>query len=401
MHQMRRVLGAASLCAWLLAFSGGAAAAERGTIEGRVMNETTGRTQAGVEVTLSTGTSADGVSVVETVTTDQRGRYVFEDLATGSDRFYAVDGLYEGGLFSGGAITLPEDTEEEPVVESTLKVWDTTTDPSSILIARNSLFLDTREANLGVVESVTIANTSPRAYIGRGGDQPGGARTSVAFALPQRVNEGSVAIVDADLNIPELVPTDVGFGATIAIPPGETRVTFSYTVRGTAAAYDLSRTALYPTAAVSVYAAEPLTVSSNRLSEGDEVEVGAETYREHTTEGGLKAGDALQVVAIAEAGTPASLLLGMAGVLALVLALGVYPFLRRRKDEPDEDPESEERDGLLRQIAELDLKRDRSEVDEEEWAVRRAELKSRLLGEPAPDRDAERDAEKDPVEEGS
>lgn len=371
----------------LLSGPGGLAvseAASTGTIEGVVTNETTGRPQAGVEVALTSGTRGENRSETRTETTDRQGRYRFARLPTGEERFYAVDARFQDGLFSGGAITIPDDTDEQPVIESTLKVWETTTDPAGIVIARDSAFLEPREATLSVLHSVTVANTDTRAYIGRGGsDDTDEGHTSIGFGLPGRADPASLTIVDADLNVPELVPTDFGFGATIAVPPGEHRFTFSYTVGGTAAAYDISRRALYPTLRMSLFATEELDLQSNRLRDEGEVEIGERTYREYAAEDQLDAGDSMQAVVIADAGIPRSLILGMAGALALILALGLLPLLKRRRgsDEEETPDEIDERDVLLGEIAELDLKRDRGEVDEAVWAQRRRELKDRLLGE--------------------
>jgi hypothetical protein len=365
-----------------------------GTIEGIVLNGATDEPQAGVEVILTSGTSEDERDVSETTTTDEDGRYSFTDLATGDDRFYAVDGIFEGGLFPGGAITIPSDTDEKPVIDTTLRVWNTTNDASSIVLSRDSMFLSQEESMLSVVEAVTIANIGTEAYIGRGGgmdpdaSEAIDAAVTIGFPLPQGADPSTVRIIDSDLSIPELAPTDFGFGATIAIPPGETRITFSYRARGTGGSYDLSRTALYPTLRMSVYATDPLDVRSNRLTDEGEVEIGEQTYRHHAADRRLDAGDALQVVAIADAGIPTNLVLGMVGALLLIAGLGFLPLLgRKRRQTPEQGSAGDRvqaRDSVLRAIAGLDIQRERGEVDEQTWATRRAELKARLLSDEEP-----------------
>lgn len=354
-------------------------AAETGTIRGRVVNQTTGEAEPGVRVVLSGGTVGSSEADTLEQTTDRRGRYEFTDLPTGDDRFYAIDAFYQGGMFSGGALTLPSDTSEEPIVESSLRVWETSTDPSALTIARDAIFLTTNdEGGMGVVESVSITNAGDTAYIGRGAgaeDAEPGTVASVGFALPGRADNRSVSIVDADIDVPALISTEYGFAITAALPPGQTRFTFSYAVEGLTGSFDLSRRALYPIEALDVYAAPPLQVQSNRSSLDGTAEVGDQTYDRYSIGEPLDAGDSLQLIAVAEAGTPVGLFAGMAGVLLLVLFLGAFPFLRSRRRTA---AEPRTREGLVRAIALLDIEHEESDLPTEEWASRRAGLKAEL-----------------------
>lgn len=358
---------------------GDAVAAETGTIKGVVTNAATDKPEAGVEVTLTTGT-ADGAdaSGTEVVTTDESGRYLFEDLATGADRFYAIDARFDGGLFSGSAITIAQPGD---IIESTLKVWPTTADPSMILISRDNLFLSVKGNELGVIESVTVLNQGTEAYIGRAGSSTGSEdTTSLAFSLPGRAIESQVAIVDSDLNLPALVPSEFGFGITAAIPPGETNITYSYKVEGDGGSYDLSREALYPTVRFSVFSSPPLDVKSNRVAASGTVTIGDKVYEEFKAGAGLDGGDSMQILAVAEAGTPAGLIAGMAGALILVAALGAFPLLKSRRSAAARPAPT--REELVHQIAALDLAKERGEIAEDEWTRRRAALKEQLANAP-------------------
>ena len=358
-----------------------AAAAGTGTIKGVATNAATGEPQGGVELTLTTGTreGADEAGT-QVVRSDGDGKYTFKGLETGTDRFYAIDARFEGGLFSGGAITLESPGD---VIESTIKVWPTTNNPDAILISRNNLFLSLDGNELGVLESVTVLNQGAEAYIGRGGGEASeseGDGTSLAFPLPNRAIEGQVAVADSDINLPALVPSEFGFGITAAIPPGETRITYSYKVQGDGGSYDLSRKALYPTVRFSVFSTPPLDVKSNRIAATGPVTIGDKVYEEFRAGAGLDGGDSMQILAIAEAGTPAGLIAGMAGALALVALLGALPLIRsRRKKETSSAPT---RQSLLRAIASLDVQRELGEVSVEEWRSRRAELKEQAANAP-------------------
>jgi len=372
---MRRLAPAAAVL--VLATMSPAAGAATGTIAGRVVNATTDRPEPGVPVTLVSGTEEGTETLRRAATTDRRGRYRFEDLPTGENRFYALDALYDGGLFAGRALSIPADTVEKPVIDSILRVWPTTTDPASVSIARDDLFVGVGEGGAGVIESVIIVNATDRAYIGRGGDDPSGPGASLGFALPDGAEGAGVGIVDSDIDVPEIVEADFGFAVTVAIPPGETQMTFAYTVRGTGGSYDLSRVALYPIADYNVHVTDPLEISSNRLEGGGEVTVpGSGRYRKWSA-ADIEAGDPIQVIAVAHGENSAWLIAGIAGAVMIGGGGLAYILVRRRRPSPAVQ-ETRSRDDLVVEIARLDLRYRAGEMSAQEWTVERDELKKRL-----------------------
>lgn len=370
-----------------VAFAGSAQAAESGTIRGRVVNETTGRPQPGVRVTLTSALDDGSERRRDAVTTDERGRYVFDDLATGDDRFYAVDARYDGGLFAGGVVRLPEDTARPPVVDSTLRVWDTTADPAAIVIRRDSIFVVPSDDGVGVIEAVVVANVADEAYVGRGrelGAERDGEVPSLGFALPAGAELPPVPIVESDIDMPSLVETSFGFAATTAIPPGQWRVVYSYQVTGEGGTYDLSRPALYPTLEVGVYAADPLTIDGSRVAPDGTRDVEGKTYDLYSSRGTLEAGDDLDMVAVAEA-SAANLLSVGAGVAAVVGAAALLVLLIRRRSRRSDPPSpSSSREEVVEAIARLDLAKEQGLIQETEWASRRGELKRSLAEERVP-----------------
>src|SRR5688572_20556049 len=95
MRSLTSVAAAVTILGGSLLVGGDAAAAARGTIEGRVINESTGRPQPGVALELTSGTESGSGEVLRT-TSDDEGRYRFDDLPTGEDRFYALDARFDG-----------------------------------------------------------------------------------------------------------------------------------------------------------------------------------------------------------------------------------------------------------------------------------------------------------------
>ena len=362
-----------------------------GAIRGRVLNETTGDPQAGVDVTVTSALEDGSTPRTYETRTDGHGRYEITGLVPDDDRFYAVDARWQQGLFAGGVVQIPEGTRRAPVIKTTLRIWDTTSDPTAIVVERDSIFLVPSDEGIGVIEALHVTNTSDKAYIGRGaaldgateeGGPPGaeedGQVPSLGFALPEAAELPASPIVDADIDIPSIVGTSFGFAATIAIPPGNRSIAYSYELPGEGGTYELSRPALYPTLEVSVFAADPLRVESNRLEPNGTEQVEARTYDRYTTTEALEPGDELQAIAIADA-DPGGVL-AMAGMAAVLLALaggGVFLVRRLRPRAPGTQAPPD-RAEVIEAIARLDLSKDKGALSEEEWASRRAELRRRL-----------------------
>jgi hypothetical protein len=379
---MRRVAGLAiaTAVAGSTLWSGAAAAAATGAIKGRVLDGTSEQPRAGVEVRLEGGSTSEGEPITRTSTTDSDGRFSFEDLPTGDDRFYVVDAFFQGGMFPGRALTLPSDTSKPPVIKTTTKVWRTTTDPTVIGLPRDDLFAISSDDGVGVIESVSILNSSGFAYIGRGGgDDSAGRVPTIGFALPE--GAGGVQIQEGTtLDIPKLVATDFGFAATTAIPPGESRVTFSYSLPDTGAQFELSRNALYATGEISVYTRPPLTVSSNRLVESGEKSIEGTTYNLWTSaEGLIDSGDPVQILLVANAGQSTTLLAGVGALAVIILIVGVIGLRRMRRVPPPgrrgRTPMTREQ--VLTKIAEIDLAYESGDLSKDDWERMRGRLKQR------------------------
>lgn len=353
-------------------------AAETGTLRGKVINVSTGRPQPGVVLELLTGSETEGGRVLERVRSDRRGRYVFTDLETGEDRFYALDARFQGGLFAGRPITVPSDTARPPVISSTMRVWSTTSEPDVVEIQRDDMFVVANSDGLGVIESVTLINSSDKAYIGRGrsmiGDEATGA--SFAFSIPSAAQ--GINVFDSTLDIPELVAVDRGFAATAAIPPGRTQVTFSYQLPGTGGTFDVSRVALYRTVETSIYAAAPLEVRSNRLVARGSIELEGKRYRRWTSEEPLEAGDPLQAIAVAQGQVPVRLFALIGGGIAIVLTAAGIAIRRRGKRRDALTDSGADRARLLEEVARLDLDLEADRIDRREWDARRAGLLAKL-----------------------
>jgi hypothetical protein len=239
-----------------------------------------------------------------------------------------------------------------------------------------------------------ILNTSGRAYIGRaasfGVEGEGGP--SLAFALPPGAAPESVQIIDSGIEIPRLIETDFGFGIDVAIPPGESQLVYSYRLEGTAGAYNLTRTALYPTLSATVHAPPSFDVSTNRLAEEEAVTVGDTRYARWSSSRVIEAGESLQINAVAEAGSSGWLVAGIAVAALLGGALLIATVARNRRREQrlprgaHTYPPPTTRDELVTAIAQLDIRYEAGQLPEEKWKQMRSDLKARLAAMPTPER---------------
>jgi len=347
-------------------------AAGSGVITGEVVNQTTGRPAVGATVTLAGADENGSGRVRRTTTTDRNGRYRFSRLPSGPDWLYIIDAEFDGGLFPGSPFSFP--AGEKPSLQTSAKVWNTSSDPSSILVARDAMFALPSENAVGVVESVTVLNHGNLAYVGRGGTGAP-AKTTFGFGLPAGAEQ--VGIQDASLDVPELVATDFGFGITVALPPGKSTFTYTYRVPADGSTYVLSKTALYPTADLLVFVGDPLRLETDRMRESGTETVGGKTYRRWIAPGMVDAGDTVLIQATAEAEMAfVPFAVGTGALLALIS--GAYMFMRRRSRVAAATP-SLGRDELIAAIASLDVAHENGTVDEAEWTKQRAELKQRLV----------------------
>ncbi|MFN2595488.1 MAG: hypothetical protein ABR579_11445, partial [Actinomycetota bacterium] len=243
---------------------------------------------------------------------------------------------------------------------------------------------------VGIVESDEIVNASPdHAYIGRGGASGGKDVPTIGFSLPAAANSSPVGIADSDIEIPKLVRTDFGFGATVAIPPGPTRITFTYKLPGDSGTFDLTRVALYPIVEFSVFAEKPLTVSSNRLKAQGSKTIGGKVYERYSTSDQVSSGDPIQVQLNPAPQTPFGLIAGAAGGGAVIVVGGLLFYVRQRRRRPTEpqsrrvapapaEEPSATRDEIVVAIAQLDLRHQAGEISDDDYREQRDELKSSL-----------------------
>lgn len=376
---------------------------EVGTITGTVTNGTTGEPQGGVAIRLLGGSQDDEGNFRQDVeadaTTDGKGRFEFPELPAGQDRAYTLDARFDGGNFPGGVVMIASGGD---VIEVTQRVWNTTTDPRSIVIQNNRMFLLKGEDGASVVESYEIVNVSDEAYIGRGAGSAGPQNESgagqasasadepipsLSFSFPEDARREGIQIVDSDLDIPQLLDTETGISITSAVPPDETNITFAYSLRVNTGQVDLSRRALYPTLNLSVFAEPPFVIDSPRLVADGDATIEGVTYKQYRSRDSITEGNSIPILGTARGDGDSALTVGALAAGALLVILLGFGLLRSRagrraarespKRGPGQPPAA--RADLLVAIAQLDLEYRDGQLDEDEWKAKRGQLKARLV----------------------
>lgn len=377
---MRRLI-AATAAVMVMALPAAEAQSEA-VIRGRVVHGETNRGLPGITVTLL-GARADGSGRIDEQSESGRdGSFSFPNVKIDSQMTYTVESTYDDGLFVGENIDI-ESGEPSPI---DLKVWDTTSDPASISVPRHHVFVLRNSEGVGVLESVTVANETDNAYVGRAatmGGETGPGTPTLGFGLPPQAIGGRIDVLSSDINRLYVTETDFGFAATVAIPPGETTTIFGYAAEGTGGSYDISRRILYPTEELAAFVTDPFVVQSNRLTPDKDETIRGRTYSVWRSTEPLDPGDLVPLAAVAEGSSSSGLAIGAVVGLAALVLLIVAAFVWRKRG-PAPAPKAT-REDLLTAIAELDLKKDVGDISAEEWAERRASLKSKLREpEPAP-----------------
>ncbi|MDQ4095756.1 MAG: hypothetical protein M3174_06115 [Actinomycetota bacterium] len=383
---MRRL---AAVAAALFVVTGAhpAVAQRTAIIHGRVILGTTDDGVGGARVTLLRARLDGSGSVTERQdVTDDDGRFAFS-VSKREGVEYALEVRYDGGLFVGASFPA-----KGAGVASNVEVWPTTSDPSVITVSNDRMLVAHNADGASVVQHVVVENNSQRAYIGRGralGADDSGSGPTLGFGLPTQAAGARVDLIDSNLNRLYATETDFGFAATVAIPPGETTVTFSYPAEGTGGSFDLSRRMLYPTEEVSVLVSEPLDLEAGRLSYDGVDEVGGEPYRVWNSDRPFDAGDVVSILAIARGEASSDLWLGLGvglGAIVLLSAAGVWWTSRRRRERAERSTTRANRtqdrpadEDLVAAIAALDLERESGALSEEQWHAKRSALKEKLL----------------------
>ncbi|HEY3109376.1 MAG TPA: hypothetical protein VGL23_11520 [Chloroflexota bacterium] len=362
-------------------FAADAAAAAEPTISisGAVVNGTVGGaapTDAPVSVI---GISGRRAFEQARSTAGPGGRFEVTDLPAAPDLTYVVRVDHAGVPY----LSDPVQSSNGPARELTVKVFERTEDSAALEVERHSLVVlepAAGQRTLQMRETVVLRNRGDRTWA-PAVDGAAGPMGLLRFSLP----DGA-----ADLQLGrgltgQPMLADRGFGLQMPIPPGRREFSFSYRVEYGASSYRLRKTLVYPTALLEVEV--PSALGPQVLGPGD-VPVADQAGSARGATARFEARDlaARGTVALdlkSLPGAPRAVLepairWGVLG-LGLLAAAGAAAYAAwRSRSGPAADVDSEL--ALVRQLAALDLLRQRDRLSEQEHSARRASVLEALVG---------------------
>ena len=337
---------------------------------------------------------------VFTTTVDADGVFMFTDLAADESVAYLASLGYGGIRYSSPIITL---TADAPSAETALTVYETTDDPATIRIDRAHWIVDYQPGALLVGQILSYGSSSDRTFVGRtveGVDVP----VTVAFHLPQGAEE--LLIENGTLGDRFRQVGDLVYDTAPLIPGEATKqIIARYAIPYPETSAQLSQQFLYPVTSGNLLVADApgLDISVSGLEGGDPQNFEGQSFRiwqgaslpaESTVEvmlnglpapgtadpRGTSTGTAANMPPTP--GQSTAVLAWAMGGLALLTLAGVLGWAwqqgRVQTHTPSRDP-AQQRDDLIRRIAELDDRYAQGQLDQAQWQSQRAGLKAKLL----------------------
>lgn len=363
-----------------------ARAQESGTLQGRVINGTTGgRPVPGLEVTLNIykADSSEGASAAQT---DAEGSFRFTGLSTTEGNVYQVAVDYQRATYRSEALSF---AAGQDTLTTEITVYEATESDVALSIERAHLVIEFATDGIAVTEMLVVRNDGDGTYVGLGPEVAPGKTATLRFPLPPGAE---LMKVGESLMQCCVMPTEEGFVDTMPVLPGVRTVLYVYTLPYRGRTLDLRRAFAYPAGGLDIFLADGVAeVDVPGFSQVGMMETSAGPYARWKG-GGLAAGEPvvirLQDVPLGEGeGSGRAVAIREAAGWVLVAAailLALAYSLWRRWQAPPEMVEAavdvgEARETLLQRLADLDDALEAGEVAEAEYQMERAVLKRRLL----------------------
>jgi hypothetical protein len=207
-----------------LAFPRVAFAQEPLSVEGKVVNGTSGSTVPGDLAVLMLITGADGTLTGTGQTVAQPdGSFVFEDVTRVREGVYTLSVDY-GGVFYGLSLA-SNDLDGEKIIT----LFEPTEDAQVIVIDRQVMVItgfDVSQRVATATEFVRFTNPTDRTLQPNLETARPGMFSFMRFALPPNATN---VTVQSDLKGGEVISVGTGFALTAPVPPGQHSVDFAYT----------------------------------------------------------------------------------------------------------------------------------------------------------------------------
>ena len=380
---------------------------ELATINGQVINGTTNEAITEGEVRLRAFTVQLEEMFSETVAIAEDGSFEFKVADVPADWVFLADIAYGDLTYNSNAVQV---SNAEPIAQMPLFVFETTSDPTAVVIDRLHMIFSFAEERLLVSELYVFSNLESAVFVGENGDFNQG---TVAVNVPAGAENvgfqrGFGTSLDSFIPATEFIETGTGWADTVPLRPGPNSLNLlvSYDLPyddGLMLAHPLD----YPVNSASAILADAgvMIIDGGWVSQGNQDTPGGsfQNYinNDLTTADSLSLtldGRPSQIIDAQGNPLPApnrtnELIIG--GVaLAAMLAVGFFLVQRWQAEpalagaptsapcpvaaKPVRTQRNSDMDTLLAAIADLDDAYEAGELDEADYQQQRHDLKTRL-----------------------
>ena len=168
------------------------------------------------------------------------GRALFDNVPSGEHMVAVAQARHQNMMFSGPAVSLDPAKEK---FTANIRVFDVSVDQSRLSVKNHHFIIKTHPEFLEITEFMQLSNASDMAVSSAKTDSLG-RPIVIEIMLPegfQNLKTSGYFVESA------LVRTKDGFYDTMAVPPGDFQVTFSYTLDITSSAMDMIKKITLPT----------------------------------------------------------------------------------------------------------------------------------------------------------
>jgi hypothetical protein len=178
---------------------------------------------------------------------DAKGEVVFEKISAGEHMVAVVQVKHKNMMFGGSQIVF---SPSEDKYFANVQVFDVSEDQSPLSVQTHHVIIKARSDVLAITEYMQLKNSSDMAIISKQRDSKGRSIV-VEIMLPEGYKNFQTSTY---FEKKALVFTKEGFYDTMAVPPGEYHITFSYTININSEDMDIVRKMYLPTSSFVVFA---------------------------------------------------------------------------------------------------------------------------------------------------
>lgn len=351
----------------------------------KVTGSVIGKEVAGITVTLrgfdhATDASGPQETITLNTDTDANGNYVFENLEMPEGRIYIADATYQGVTYNSDFAVVEMGTTE--LTLPPLKVYETSTDLNLLTVNQWHVIFDVSGDVLQVIEFISLTNATETTII-----VPVTDNTMPLAPMPSGVTSLGY---DAQQGEAQPVNAETGF----ALPPSEMAYGM---LAGFQVSYDKKADVTVPFAleisSGSLLVPLGIKVKGDGLVDAGQQDIGNGTMYQIYEFSNIQAGESLSVSisgapqngdAESDGSSQQNLLIGLGVFGGVLIAAGVWMYLRERNrpiedlDEDEENDEFESEEDILDAIIALDDLHRSGKINDEAYRTRRDELKARL-----------------------